>query len=272
MIASSSPNVAIYTIIAIVLVCVTTLLFLYFYYQGSDLNDILPKMTPLSPLSNVGMPDDIFKRVLASSGSTVMGFFRLLDGDRTMSYQKDTGPQQFVPLLQVENNWAVEISRSPIENHGTTARFRVKVKNAAMQIVEEVIELPSLPYQKWVFIAVLRDGRRFDILYDNRIVASHRLAHYPVAISSPLSVGHKTLNGSVIHVMVASGRLSPSEVERKRLQFVDTNGAIYEDHAINVSFPKPILPLFGDCPPGFPCEPVTKPPRDNLLRWTSPYA
>jgi hypothetical protein len=27
--------------------------------------------------------------------------------------------------------------------------------------------LPPIPKQKWMFIAILRDGRRFDIIYNN---------------------------------------------------------------------------------------------------------
>jgi hypothetical protein len=32
---------------------------------------------------------------------------------------------------------------------------------------EEYIELPPIPRQKWICISILREGRRFDIIYDN---------------------------------------------------------------------------------------------------------
>ena len=135
---------------------------------------------------------------------------------------------------------------------------------------QETIELPQIPKQKWIFIAILRDGRRFDIIYDNKIVASQRLEYYPVVISSPLSVGNKGLDGSVIHVIINGTRLTPNAVERERLTHVDTNNTVLEANSIDISFPG--LKLFAQCPSGLPCDPITKPPNNNLVQWKTPYA
>jgi hypothetical protein len=152
-----------------------------------------------------------------------------------------------------------------------TARLRVSVAPSPSTATDINIMLPPIPYQKWVFIAILREGRRFDVIYDNRIVASQRLEHYPVNKSASLSAGNKRLRGSMIHIMIKDRRLTPSEVEAERLQFVDTNNMIPEDHTINVLFPKFTMPYFSTCPPGLPCEPITRPPDNNLLRWNTPY-
>ena len=135
---------------------------------------------------------------------------------------------------------------------------------------EELIDLPEIPKQKWIFIAILRDGRRFDIIYDNKIVASHRLHNYPVLISSSLSIGNAGLDGSVIHVIVNGKRLPPSNVERERKKYVDTNNTVLEDNPIDISLPG--LKLFSQCPSGLPCDPITQPPTNNLLQWETPYA
>jgi hypothetical protein len=107
-------------------------------------------------------------------------------------------------------------------------------------------------------------------MYDNKIVASQRLESYPVIISNPLRIGNKKLSGSVIHVIICDRRLTPTEVDRERLKYVDTNNMVIESNIINISFPN--IRLFSQCPPGLPCDPVTKPPRDNLLQWNTPYA
>jgi hypothetical protein len=130
--------------------------------------------------------------------------------------------------------------------------------------------LPPIPKQKWVFIAILRDGRRFDVIYDNKIVASHRLEFYPVIISSPLTVGGTGLDGKVIHVMVNSKRLNPYDIERERVARVDTNNMVLEANQIDTSLPG--LKLFARCPPGLPCDPITTPPQNNLVQWNTPYA
>ena len=78
------------------------------------------------------------------------------------------------------------------------------------------------------------------------------------------------MDGSVIHVLVCERRYSPIEVERERLKYIDTNNMVLESNLFAVSFPN--LSLFGQCPPGLPCDPVMKPPRNNLFQWNTPYA
>lgn len=251
-------------IIVLLVVLVTVYLALYVFYPSGHSNDLLPNMTSLHEKKDVGMPDMVQQEILGSNGTTVMAFVKLEAGDRTSKHQNS-----FTPLLQVANNWYIEVSPAPTGKENVSARLRITT-NQTGKLEDEIIELPPIPKQKWMFIALLREGRRFDVIYQNRIVASHRLEHYPVVISSPLSVGNKGLSGSVIHVLVNNKRISPNEVERQRISFVDTNGMVVEDHKINMSLP--IVQLFGECPPGFPCDPVTKPPKNNTVEWISPYA
>lgn len=251
-------------IFGIILLFITAYIIVYVIYPGSGINDILPKMTPLNQKRDILMSDSTQQLILSSSGSTVMGFFNFNAGDRTIKFLND-----FTPVLQVENNWSFEIAQAPSNKEGSAARLRVKTNDTG-SLKEEFIDLPPIPKQKWIFIAILRDGRRFDIIYNNTIVSSQRLEFYPVVISSPLSVGNKGLDGSVIHIMVNNSRLSPSEVERERLARVDTNNTVLESNSIDMSLPG--LKLFAQCPPGLPCESITKPPNNNLVQWISPYA
>jgi hypothetical protein len=251
-------------IFGIILLLITAYIIVYVIYPGSGINDILPKMTSINQKRDILMSDSTQQLLLSSSGSTVMGFFNFNAGDRTIKYLND-----FTPVLQVENNWALEIAPAPSNKEGSATRLRVKTNDTG-SLKEEIIELPPIPKQKWIFIAILRDGRRFDVIYNNTIVASQRLEFYPVVISSPLSIGNKGLDGSAIHIMVNGSRLSPSEVERERLARVDTNNTVLEANSIDMSLPG--LKLFAQCPPGLPCESITKPPSNNLVQWISPYA
>jgi hypothetical protein len=202
--------------------------------------------------------------LLATSGSSIMGFFKLENGDRT---QKIT--DGYIPLLYSENNWYLEISPSLIREKDSSTRLRIKTSDSG-KISDEIIELPNIPRQKWLFIAILRDGRRFDVIYDNQIVASHRLKYYPTVINSPLTIGNKGLGGKAIHILVNPSRLTPLQIERERVSHIDTNGIVLEDNKIDISFPG--LNLFAKCPPGLPCNPITNPPSNNLLEWKTPYA
>lgn len=249
-------------IFGVILILVTFYIIVYVIYPGSGSNDVLHKMTPLNSKKAILNSDKVQSIILGGSGSTVMGFFYLNSGDRTSKYTNS-----YTQLIQVDNNWYLEIAPSPKNNNA--ARLRVQTNDAGI-LKEEIIELPQIPKQKWMFIAILRDGRRFDIIYNNEIVASQRLEYYPVVISSPLTVGNSGLDGSVIHVIVNNTRLTPVEVERERIAHVDTNNTVLEADTVDISFPG--VKLFAQCPPGLPCDPITKAPSNNLLQWNTPYA
>lgn len=259
-------------ITVVIIVCVTIYLVVYRIYPGPNTTDVLSTLTPLNQKKNILMPDRVQSDILGSGGTTVMGFFYLNQGDRTLRYGQ---ADQYLPLLQVENNWILEVSPSPKDKKDYGARLRVQTQHAS-EFKYEIIPLPAIPTQKWVYLTILREGRRFDVMYDNRIVASQRLAHYPVVITSPLSVGDKGLSGSVIHMMVNSRRLRPDEVERERKIHVDTSGMVVDMkwnpfHSLNgPSYP--LAPITAECPAGLPCDTVTTPPKKSLYEWKTPYA
>ena len=251
-------------VFGVILLLVTLYIIFYVIYPGPGNNEVLSKLTPLNVKKDILTSDITQSTLLSTAGSTVMGFFYLFDGDRTAKYVNG-----FTPIIQIDNNWHLEIAPAPAGGLNVSARLRVHTSDGGA-LKEEYIDLPPIPKQKWMFIAVLRDGRRFDVIYNNQIVASQTLEFYPVVISSPLSIGNSGLNGSVIHVIINGTRLSPTEVERERVSHIDTNGTVLEADTIDISFPG--LKLFAQCPPGLPCEPVTRPPNNNLLQWKTPYA
>jgi hypothetical protein len=249
---------------SIILIFVTLYIIFYVIYPGSGCEDLLKGITPLNVKKNVVMPDVTQDKILGSGGSSVLGFFYLNLGDRTSNYV-----DKYTPLMEVENNWHLEISPAPKGKELISTRLRVQTNDGGT-FKEEIIELPPIPKQKWILIAILREGRRFDIMYDNKIVASQRLENYPVVITSPLSVGDKGLDGSVIHIMINDKRMTPSEVERERVKYVDTNNTVLEANKIYMSLPN--ISLLAQCPSGLPCDSITKPPGNNLFEWKSPYA
>ena len=251
-------------IFGIVLLLITAYIVVTIIYSGSNSNDILPKITPLNTNLSILTSDITQKKILANAGSSVMGFFYLLDGDKTTKVGND-----FKSIIKVENNWYLEIAPAPSGTNKISARLRVNTSDGSNK-KPDIIELPPIPKQKWMFIAMLRDGRRFDIIYNNEIVASEILEFYPVVISSDLSIGNNGLNGSVIHVIINDKRLTPTVIERERVSHVNTNNMVLDVDSITTSFPG--MNLFAQCPPGLPCDPITKPPTNNLLQWKTPYA
>jgi len=252
------------TIFGVILIVITLYIVYSIIHSGPSTKDLVPSTQSLAEKKDILYPDQTQSLLLGGAGSTVMGFFKLENGDKTVKFANS-----FTPLLQVENNWFLEVAPAPAGRDHTTARLRIQTNDAGV-FKQEVIDLPNIPKQKWVFLAILRDGRRFDVMYDNQIVASQRLESYPVIISSSLSVGNNGLSGYVSHVLVNGIRLTPSQVERERLTYVNTNNTVVDADPVASSFPS--VKLFAQCPSGLPCDPITKPPSNNLLQWRSPYA
>ena len=260
-------------ILVTIMVLLTFYIIYYVIYPSITNTDVLPKMTPLNVKKDIVMPDVAKNTILGSNGSTIMGYIKLMNGDRTTTYEN--GKNKFIPLLQSDQNWYFEVRSLPNDTEKSSARLRViKLKPSAPGGKEnELIELPPFPKQKWVFLAILREGRRFDVIYDNQIVASKRMDAYPAVVSSPVSIGNKGLDGSAIHFMINGERLNPTDVEHERLAHIDTNRTVIEDNSLTMSFPAiPNINIFSQCPPGLPCDPVTKPPNNQVFEWSSPYA
>ncbi len=251
-------------ILGLIIVMLIIYIVFYFISKRQDTTEILDTITPLDKNKPIYMPDKTKTDLLASSGSTVMGFVKLLDGDRTANYTT-----QYTPLIQVANNWYLEVSPSKNDTNMTSTRLRITTNKNGTKM-DELVQLPDLVKQKWVFIAILRDGRRFDVIYDNKIVASHRLNNYPITVLGALSIGNKGLKGSIVHVMVNNTRLPPTVIEGTRITFIDTNNMVLEANDIDISFP--LFQLFARCPPGFPCDTSITTPSSAIYKWKSPYA
>lgn len=249
----------------LILIAITVYLIVFVIYPGGGNNDVLSTLTPLSEKKDIVMPDMTQKTFLGNNGGTIMGMFNFMNGDRTAKYSDN-----YTPFLEITNNWYLEVSNAPNNKQTTSARLRVRTQLQGGIVQDEIIELPPIPKQKWIFIAVMRDGRRFDVIYDNKIVASQRLEKYPVVISSPVSIGNKGLDGAAIHIIINGTRLTPVDIERTRISLIDTNKLVLEGNPINLSLP--MISLLAECPSGLPCNPVTRPPANQILKWTTPYA
>ena len=220
--------------------------------------------------------------LLSQGGSTVAGFFNVQFGDRTVR-MKDTNVEftppalTYTTLLGVKGSFEFQIAPSRLF-FDVSGGNDVQVPQSTAQLIVytthrefTTIPLPPLTQQKWIFISILRDGRRFDVMYDDKIVASHRIDVYPLSISNPLVIGDKALLGQAIHMFTKSSRATPNQISALRASYSDMTGQP------PVKFPLPFLPIpFGNvqtaCIPGMPCNPVSAPPSNALKAWSSRYA
>jgi len=262
-----------------VIIFTTLLIILVVVYFNNNtkkpgLIDYMPKMVSLKKATYPLSSSQAYNLLLSGSGSTLAGLFHVMIGDRTNQLAGPT-TNTYSTLFGVYGSMEFQIAPANLSTTDSTARLLIATQNGKT----ETVSLPALPAQKWVFIAILRDGRRYDVLYNNKIVASHRLDSLTnTGVQNQLQVGANPTSltspsrfiGNAIHMFALDYRMTPIQVAQLRSKYVDTTGAPPDP----LPFPAPInLPSFQTiCLPGVPCNPIDKPPPNALQAWSSPYA
>ena len=248
-------------IIGIIVLAIITYFVIRYVYATARGKDVAPDVFQLSESKQAYDSYNTQIDLLKSSGSSILAFVNVQYGDRTG--KANPNANALLPLINIDGAMTFEVSPD-------SAQLSVVTVEPG-QTSTEVIQVPPLPMQKWVMVAILRDGRRFDIMYNDQIVASHRLTHYPKVISNPLRIGDKKMLGSAVNVIVAPYRMTPSEVIREMRHLSDTTGMPVAATPRLQLPPIPFVNLRSICIPGIPCNGVTQPPSDQLKAWYSPY-
>ena len=250
-----------YAVIALIIIAIVVITIIIIK-RKKTYTDTVPDSISINTRTILMNSDDSSKQIVNTSGSTILGLFNFQFANRTQTLNN-----KYISILGINSSWNLEILRHPTKTDITTARLRVTTLSGN-GVKDEVISLPDIPLQKWVMIGILRDGRRFDVMYDGVIVSSQRVQNYPHSTPSPLTVGNSNIVGNVVHVIVYPERLNSNNVNRVYTSLVDTNGApkksiteLILPGKISMSFPS-LSGVFS----------VDKTPSDNLKAWSTPYA
>ena len=253
---------------------------LMFRNKSPGIKDYMPSEVSLNTATNVIGSNEAHKILLSGPGATLAGLFNVTIGDKTTQTATAT-TNNFSTLFGIRGSIEFQLAPANISNPNNTAQLLIttNARGADNAFLTEAIPLPPLPAQKWTFIVILRDGRRFDVLYNDQVVASHRLTYYPnTGVQNQLQVGQSPLTttaparflGSAKHLFAFNYRMALGDLAALRAKYVDTTGA----PPTPLPFPSPFdLTLPGICAiPGLPCNPVNQPPPNSLQAWSTPYS
>jgi hypothetical protein len=182
----------------------------------------------------------------------------------------------YVNILNISNVVRLEMLTSPDASRQNAAliqlvvrTLRKKTTSNDTQVVEETLVLPMIPIQKWTMVTIARDGRRYDVYYNDKLVTSKRTEHILDINSAvgPIVSGDSNLYGSITNVEVFSTRLTQAEVAAKYSQLADTTGKPYS------SSPDIKLSDFiSFCKDGACLKGISVRPASPLLDWDTQYA
>jgi hypothetical protein len=213
---------------------------------------------------NIVLSRDASKDFFSKSGATLGFYVKLEDGDKTISIQNQRTSNV---LFKIDKALILTVGNGLNDN--TECKLYVQTHKNRV----EIIDLKPIPRQKWVHIAILRDGRRFDILYSGKIIASKRLDAVPQYYSNPLIFGSPTdgtrrskINGKFVAGFLEPRRFTIQEVRNEIESTSNTRGEPYMLHSIKSD----ILSYFSLCP-GILCS-SRKPLGDSSVEYILEYA
>ncbi len=141
------------------------------------------------------------------------------------------------------------------------AILKIRTGKDSTQHYMESISLPAIPLQKWCIITIVKEGRRFDVYYGSKNVASKLLQYMPIAPSSGTSwkAGNSKWKGQIGFFNGYNKSWSQDDVDNDMKGLLNTRGVPFYIDQIKITTDdfKALLP---SCPLGN-CNmmPVVKP-------------
>ncbi len=192
----------------------------------------------------------------------------------------------YVNVLNISNVIRLELLASPDAGRPKAAGAQLVVRTTGMgslvpsgavgaqpipkgQVVfEETIPLPNIPFQKWTFVTIAREGRRFDVYYNGEIVMSKRTQNVVDvrAAYGPITAGDPNLVGKMAFVESFSEKLTQPQIMANYKANSDTTGQPM------ISSPLNIFDYMPNCKDGGCITGPTMRPTSPLLDWQTQYA
>ena len=165
-----------------------------------------------------------------------------------------------------------------------TAQLVVLTTDGTQDVTIETLQLPPIEYQQWVMITVAREGRRFDVYYNDHLVHSEKTQNMYVNTSlMGTDAGSSSITGMLVLASMIKKRLTSLDVSQKYKELADTRGTPnvnipgqQQDAAglvPSLSYPSIGVPSIGInlCPSGNCLGAPSIRPANPLENWDSPY-
>jgi hypothetical protein len=139
------------------------------------------------------------------------------------------------------------------------AILKIKTMKDSSAHFMESVSLPAIPLQRWTIITIVKEGRRIDVFYGSKLVASKLLNYVPADAPSKMNwyAGHSQWKGQIGFFHGTNGRVKTSDIESDLNSLVNTRGVPFYLDQFTISWTDFELPqcMFGLCN----TTPVVKP-------------
>jgi hypothetical protein len=254
-----------------ILVALMVLLFVAFVISYTVLSTVRPSFTTsLAPKqgrmnisTKLGGPGDARDKFLVPPGATLMVYLFCAVNSKTPQIGATQDP---ITILQIGSTLQLQILPGGVS---TKPKTRLNILTQGPNSSYETIELADFPEQKWVHLSIVREGRRYTVYYNGKVVASQRTQYFPVINSSQFKIGDPRLQGQYVRPRLAPTPYHSDEIQQDMLSSSDTRHEPYKYNDVTAFFQY----MFSGCPKGLFCFSTPQTPSTNPLKmWQTPYA
>jgi hypothetical protein len=226
-----------------------------------------PSEGSMSISTKIGSTTNGRDNFLTPSGATLMIYIFCMVNNKTHSIGQNKNP---VTLLRLGNTLQLQILPGGVSTPPKT-QLVIKTQNPNPSQSLEIFDVEDFPQQRWVHVAIVREGRRYTIYYNGRVSSTQRTKYYPTIDSSSLNVGDPNLIGEYTLPKIAPTPYRLDEIKRELGTTSDTRYQPYK--SITFSDILAIFSIFNlSCPNGIFCFNTFSKPQSPLKVWKSPYA
>ena len=226
-----------------------------------------PEQMPLSKVKQVADSEVLKEAWSNMSGSTLLFYIFPKIMNRTAAVGNE-----YATAVQIGSKESLKLLISPDAGRGSMLAPAVLEVFVSGQQHSEIIDITNINLQSWSFVAIVKQGRKFNIYVNGNLTASHTCTAMPdYDDTQPLKIGDSRLGGTIALMSLASYAMQLDEIQAIARETMDTDNKPY------LSSEVPILPEFSlsagtglfTCPGGN-CNTNIRPSPFN--QWKSIYA
>jgi hypothetical protein len=227
------------------------------------LNGLNPSYGSLQTTTKVGDVDAARSGFLTSPSGTLSTYIFLAGYSKTSSKGSSTSA---IPLLKIGSTFQFQILPGGASMEPTT---QIAVQTQGPNGIQtETLSVAPFPQQKWVHLAIIREGRRYTVYYNGTIVSSQRTTYFPVVNSNAIQIGDAQLIGQFVYPKIAPIAMTQIEIKNDIQSSSDTR---YEPYMPMGTFSNLFSIQLG-CPNGLFCFSTNTPPTSPLKVWSTQFA
>jgi hypothetical protein len=231
-------------------------------------NQVGADQVDISKIVQVVNSEDLNNAWNSTSGSTLI--FSIFPDivDRT-----SVSGNEYATVIQIGSKQSFNMLIAPDAGRGySTAPAVLEIRQKGITD-PEIVEIPNIPLQRWTHVAIVKNGRKFNIYINGKLTVSHMCTAMPDFDSTqPLRIGTPRMKGTVAMISLASYPMQTNEIRDLYSSSTTSDGSpnIIEVSSILPTFNLNSLTAYFTFCPGGNCSKVSNP--GPMESWSSPYA